>query len=95
MKDTVYRYIRNCYTCRRAKAPKDQYNGLLKPLLIPTRLWTDVTLDFIIKLPHSNGYNAVLMVIDRITKKRQYIPYTTDKNSIIAKTTAYLLLNNI
>ncbi len=23
MKDTIYRYIRNCHTCRRAKAPRD------------------------------------------------------------------------
>ena len=95
MKDTVYRYIRNCYTCRRAKAPRDQYNGLLKPLPIPTRPWTDVTLDFVTGLPHSNGYNAVLMVIDRLTKKRYYISCTTDKNGTTAEATAYLLLNNV
>ena len=64
MKDTVQCYIRNCHTCRRAKAPKDRYNGLLKPLPIPTRPWIDVTLDFVTRLPPSNSYNAVLMVID-------------------------------
>ena len=95
MKDTVYRYIRNCHTCRRAKAPRDQYNGLLKPLPIPTRPWTDVTLDFVTGLLHSNGYNAVLMVIDRLTKKSHYIPCTIDKNNTTAETTAYLLPNNI
>ena len=95
MKDTVYCYIRNCHTCRRAKAPRDQYNGLLKPLPIPTRPWTDVTLDFVTRLPHSNGYNAVLMVIDRLTKERHYILCTTDKNGTTAEATAYLLLNNV
>ena len=29
MKDEIARYIRNCHTCQRSKAPRDQYNGLL------------------------------------------------------------------
>ena len=95
MKDTVYRYIRNCYTSRRAKAPRDQYNGLLKPLPILTHPWINVTLDFVTGLLYSNGYNAVLMVIDRLTKKRYYISCTTDKNGTTAEATAYLLLNNV
>ncbi len=95
MKETVYQYIRNCPTCRCAKAPRDQYNGLLNPLLIPPRPWTDVISDFIIGLPQRNGYNAVLIVINQLTKKRHYIPYTTDENDIIAEVTLYLLLNNV
>ena len=95
MKDTVYRYIRNCHTCRNAKVSRDQYNGLLKPLSIPMRFWTNVTLDFVIGLLYSNGYNVVLMIIDRLTKERHYILCTTDENVNIAKATAYLLLNNV
>ena len=87
MKDIVHRYIRNCHTCRRAQAPRDQYNGISKTLPIPTRSWTDVTLDFVTGLPLSNGYNAVLMVIDRLTKERHYIPCTTDENGTTAEAT--------
>ncbi len=47
LKKMVQRYIQNYHSYRRTKAPKDQYNGLLKPLPIPSRPWTDVTLDFI------------------------------------------------
>ena len=64
-------------------------------LQISTRPWADVTLDFVTGLSHNNGYNAVLMVINRLTKERHYISCTTDKNGTIAKATAYLLLNNI
>ena len=67
----------------------------MKPLPIPTRPWTDVILDFVTRLLPSNGYNAVLMVIDQLTKKKHYIPCTTDKNGTTAETTAYLLLNNV
>ncbi len=95
MKDIVYCYIRNCHTCRHAKAPRDRYNGILKFLPIPTCLWTNVTLDFVTRLPLSNGYNAVLMVIDRLTKERHYIPCTTDENGTTAEAITYLLLNNV
>ncbi len=95
MKDTVHCYIRNCHICRRAKVPRDQYNGLLKPLLISSRPWTNVILDFVTGLPSSNGYNAILIVVDRLTKERHYIPCTTDENDITTETTTYLLLNNI
>ena len=37
LKKLVQRYIQNYHSCRRAKAPRDQYNGLLKPLPIPSR----------------------------------------------------------
>ena len=69
MNNTICHYIQNCHICRRTKAPKDQYNSLLKPLLILTYSWTDITLDFVTKLLHNNSYNAVLMIIDRLTKK--------------------------
>ncbi len=46
-------------------------------------------------LPPSNGYNTVLMIIDRLTKERHYIPCTTDKNGTTAEAIVYLLLNNV
>ena len=37
----------------------------------------------------------VLIIINQFSKKRYYIPYTTNNNSITADSMAYLLLNNI
>ena len=68
---------------------------MLKPLPILIRPWTDITLDFVTGQPSSNGYNAVLMVIDQLTKERHYIPCTTDENGTTAEGTAYLLFNNV
>ena len=95
LKKMVRRYILNCHICRCAKAPRNRYNGLLKPLPIPSRPWTDVTLDFVTGLPISNGYNAILMVVDCLTKERHYIPCTTDENGTTTEATAQLLLQNV
>ena len=91
----VRRYILNCHTCRRAKALRDRYNGLLKPLLIPSHPWTDVTLDFVTGLRISNCYNTILMVVDRLTKERHYIPCTTDENGTTTEATAQLFFQNV
>lgn len=95
MKDTIHRYIRNYHTCKQAKAPRNQYNGILKSLPIPTYPWTNVTSDFITKLPLNNDYNAILIIIDQLTKKKHYILYTTNENNTIVEAIAFLLLNNV
>ena len=95
MKDIIYCYIQNCHTFKRAKASRDQYNGLLKLLQIRTRPWTNVTLDFVTGILYSYSYNAVLLVIDRLTKKRHDISFTINKNGTTAEPTTYLLLNNV
>ena len=43
--------------------------GLLSPLPIPTRPWLSVSLDWITDLPPSYYHDAVLVVVDRLTKQ--------------------------
>ena len=68
---------------------------MLKPLPIPSCPWTDVILDFVTSLSISNNYNAILIVIDYLTKKKHYIPCTTDENGTTIEAIAQLLLQNI
>lgn len=70
IKNTIYRYSQNCHICRHIKTSRDQYNNILKSLLIFISPWTDFTLDFMTGLLPSNDYNAILIVIDRLTKKK-------------------------
>jgi len=69
MRTTIKRYIQNCYVCRRSKALRDRINELLKSLLILEQQWQNISLNFIINLLESDESNAILTVIDRLSKK--------------------------
>ena len=64
MFDTIRRYVGCCHTCRRAKASREKYHGLLKPLPVLERRWQDISVDFVVDLPESEGYTNVIVVVD-------------------------------
>ncbi len=92
MRTTIKRYIRNCYVCRRSKASRDWINELLKSLLILKQWWQNIFLNFIIDLSESDESNAILTVIDQLSKKRHYISCWSDDEEIFAEQTVKLLL---
>ena len=49
--------------------PRDKTLGLFKPLPVPDRLWQYVAADFKNFPRNLKGYNAVYVVIDRLTKR--------------------------
>jgi len=59
---------------------------------IPERPWTHISIDFITKLPLVQGYNLILVVVDRLTKMVHFIS-TTEKTS--AEELARLFRNNV
>jgi transposase InsO family protein len=76
MTEDIRDYVQACYACARSKAKRHAPYGFLKSLPIPTRPWDDITMDFITGLPDSQGYDSVLIVVDRLTKMAIYLPTT-------------------
>ena len=60
--------------CQRIKFETSASGGLLQLLEIPTTPWTNVNLDFVEGLPKSQGYEVILVVVDRLTKYSHFIP---------------------
>jgi len=86
MSSFVRRWVRNCYTCRRTKSFRIGYQGHLQPLPVPQKAWLDISMDFIVGLPESEGFDAIWVVVDRLTKMRHYIPcHSTDGSEELAR----------
>jgi len=74
----VKQYIEGYNSCQRNKNCTGQPAGKLIPNSIPERPWMYISADFITKLPLAQGYNSILVVVDRLTKMVHFIP-TTEK----------------
>jgi hypothetical protein len=81
LRKTIAQYIRNCDTCARIKPVRHAPFGYLKPLEIPQRRWSSVSIDLIVGLPDSNGFDAVLVVVDRLSKMAHFLPCRSDIDS--------------
>jgi hypothetical protein len=74
----ITRYVTGCDSCQRNKPSQQSTMGLLQPLPIPTRPWSQVSLDLITQLPRSKaGHDAIVVFVDKLTKMVHYVPTTT------------------
>ena len=92
MRKFVNEYVLTCDTCARNKAPRHRRHGQLQPLPIPDGPWKSVSMDFIVELPPSSGYDAIYVCVDRLTKMAHFCP--TNSN-IMAEGAAELYLKYV
>ncbi|KJZ68644.1 hypothetical protein HIM_11963 [Hirsutella minnesotensis 3608] len=89
----VRRFVRNCDVCGRSNIWREKRRGLLKPLPIPDRIWSELSIDFVTDLPptKSNGSSNLMVVTDRLSKS----VVLESLKDITAETTARALLRNV
>ncbi|KIN98909.1 hypothetical protein M404DRAFT_30877 [Pisolithus tinctorius Marx 270] len=85
-------FVRSCTTCGRSKTPHHHPYGLLKQLPIPERPWNSISMDFIKHLPNSDGYSAILVVVDCLSKQVVFIP---THDSVTSTELAKLFLTHV
>jgi hypothetical protein len=69
MTSYIKAYIKHCHACQVMKAGHRKPSGLLRPLQIPSRPWSSVSMDLITALPPSgSGNDCIFVVVDRMTK---------------------------
>ena len=88
----VGRYIEGYNLCQRMKNRTEELAGKLKLSEVPEKLWTHLTVDFIMKLPMVAGKDAILVVCDRLSKMMHFVA-TTEGTS--AKGLVRLFQDNI
>jgi len=78
MKRLVTDYISSCPICQKVKSSQQAPAGLLQPLPIPQRNWESTSMDFIVQLPPTpRGFDAIMVVVDRLSKFVHFIPTHT------------------
>jgi hypothetical protein len=85
-------YVNTCDLCNRMKVQHQRPIGELHPSETPNAPWEVISIDFIVELLGSHGYDTIMCVIDSLTKRTHFIPTHTTLN---AEGTALLFLKEV
>jgi hypothetical protein len=78
----IREYVKTCDTCSRIKDSRHKPYGLLQPLDIPHQPWKAITMDFIVKLPQSHGYDSIWVVVDRLSRAAHFVSILESIDSV-------------
>jgi hypothetical protein len=92
LKDDAEEYVKTCLVCQQNRTLNKKKAGLLQPLLIPEGLWESVSMDFMVSLPPSKGFDAIMVVVDRFSKMAHFIP---TKDEAMTQETGRLFFSHI
>jgi len=88
----VKQYIEGYNACQHNKNHIEQPVGKLMPNSISKKPWAHISADFITKLPLAQGYNSILVVVDKLTKIVHFVPIT---EKMLVKGLARLFKDNM
>ena len=77
MRKDVKAFCASCDVCQKTKSKNFTRYGLLHSNAIPQRPFEAISMDLIVNLPMSDSYNAIWVVVDRLSKYAIFIPTTT------------------
>lgn len=78
---TIRNFVKACDICGRTGIWRDKKKGLLKPLPLPSRIWQELSMDFVTGLPPSgdDAVTVMLVITDRLSKGVELIPVPPSK----------------
>lgn len=75
MSRDIATFVRNCHSCGRNTVWRTRKQGLLRPLPVSERIWSEISMDYITDLPLTGRKNKhMLVIVDRLGKGPLFIP---------------------
>jgi len=88
----IGQYASTCDLCLQTKPWWHSPVGKLQPLSVPDEWWDTLSIDFMVELPESSGHDAVMTVVDSISKRVHFVPTHT---MVIAEGATRLFLHYV
>jgi len=88
----IGQYVSTCDLCLQTKPWRHSPVSELQLLSVPDAWWDTLSVDFVVKLPESSGHDAVMTVVDAVSKRVHFIPTHT---MVIAEGAARLFLHYV
>ena len=88
----IGKYVSTCDMCLWTKSICQLPTGELHPLPIPDPPWDTASVDFIVQLLESNGKDAIMVIVDFVTKWSHFVSTVT---TLSAARTAQLYLRHV
>jgi len=88
----IGQYVSTCDLCLRTKPWRHSPIGELQPLSVPDARWDILSVDFVVELPESFGHDAIMTVMDSISKRVHFVPMHT---TVTAEGMARLFLHHV
>ena len=85
-------YCSTCDLCLHTKIQQRAPVGELQALLIPVEQWDTLSVDFVVELPESQGHDAIMVIVDSVSKRIHVILTHT---TVTAIRTMRLFLHHI
>jgi len=88
----IGQYVSTCDLCLRTKPIRQAPVGELHSLWIPNSRWNTLSVDFVVELPLSSRHDAVITVVDSVSKRAHFIP---THMTVTAEGAAWLFLHQV
>jgi len=88
----IRQYVSTCDLCLRTKPIRQALVGELHSLQIPDSRWDTLSVDFVVELPLSSRHNAVMTMVDSVSKWAHFIPTPM---TVTAEGAAWLFLHQV
>jgi hypothetical protein len=82
MRRQVDQYLPYCHCRQGSRTSRDATFGFLRPLSVLEMPWEDISKDFVVGLAECDEFDAIWVVVNRLSKMRHFVPCHTTIDAV-------------